>query len=176
MFALDRALVLDRVRGLAERSAPDIAVALVDTAAEDALARRSLQPWLPGYQLVGMPRDPEGLERARARRRLERASILALAVVSIATGVVLTAHAQIESPPRPMPPAVAAPVRPRVRLKQGLMRVVFGADSKLSFDDQCREAAKVGFKGFDLIPEQDWPTLAKHGLVPTMAGAGPVTR
>ena len=55
------------------------------------------------------------------------------------------------------------------------MRVVFGQDSKLTFDDQCREAAKVGFKGFDLIGQQDWPTLKKHGLVPTMAGAGPVT-
>jgi hydroxypyruvate isomerase len=39
----------------------------------------------------------------------------------------------------------------------------------------CREAAKMGFKGFDLIGEQDWPTLKKYGLIPTMAGAGPVT-
>jgi hydroxypyruvate isomerase len=87
----------------------------------------------------------------------------------------MTARAQVEFPPRPMPPPVPSPVQPKVRLKQGLMRVVFGADSKLTFDDQCREAAKIGFKGFDLIGEQDWPTLKKHGLVPTMAGAGPVT-
>jgi hydroxypyruvate isomerase len=92
-----------------------------------------------------------------------------------AAGVALTARAQVESPPRPVPPAVPPPVRPKVRLKQGLMRVVFGADSRLTFDDQCREAAKVGFKGFDMIGQQDWPTLVKHGLVPTMAGAGPVT-
>jgi hydroxypyruvate isomerase len=91
------------------------------------------------------------------------------------TGYALTVHAQIESPPRPAPPPVPPPVQPKVRLKQGLMRVVFGQDSKLTFDDQCREAAKVGFKGFDLIGQQDWPTLKKHGLVPTMAGAGPVT-
>ena len=98
-----------------------------------------------------------------------------IAGVAGAAGLTLTGHAQVESPPRPVPPVAPSPVRPRVRLKQGLMRVVFGPDSTLSFDDQCREAAKVGFKGFDLIPEQDWPTLAKHGLVPTMAGAGPVT-
>jgi hydroxypyruvate isomerase len=90
-------------------------------------------------------------------------------------GAAAATHAQVEFPPRAAPPAVPPPVQPKVRLKQGLMRVVFGQDSKLSFDDQCREAAKVGFKGFDLIGLQDWPTLKKHGLVPTMAGAGPVT-
>ncbi len=98
-----------------------------------------------------------------------------IAGVAGAAGLTFTGHAQVESPPRAVPPPAPSPARPRVRLKQGLMRVVFGADTKLSFEDQCREAAKVGFKGFDLIPEQDWPTLAKHGLVPTMAGAGPVT-
>jgi hydroxypyruvate isomerase len=98
-----------------------------------------------------------------------------LAGVAAATSAAVTARAQVEFPPRPAFPVVPPPVRPKVRLKQGLMRVVFGADSKLTFDDQCRETAKVGFKGFDLIGEQDWPTLKKHGLVPTMAGAGPVT-
>ena len=46
-----------------------------------------------------------------------------------AAGVVATAHAQVEFPPRPAPPVVPPPIRPKVRLKQGLMRVVFGADS-----------------------------------------------
>jgi hydroxypyruvate isomerase len=98
-----------------------------------------------------------------------------LAGVAVAAGTAITARAQVEFPPRPAPPVVPPPVRPKVRLNQGLMRVVFGADSKLTFDDQCREAAKIGFKGFDLIGQQDWPTLKKHGLVPTMAGAGPVS-
>jgi hydroxypyruvate isomerase len=98
-----------------------------------------------------------------------------LAGVAAATGVAVTARAQVEFPPRPAPPVVPVPVQPKVRLKQGLMRVVFGPDTKLTFDDQCREAAKIGFKGFDLIGEQDWPTMKKYGLVPTMAGAGPVT-
>src|SRR6185503_892723 len=98
-----------------------------------------------------------------------------IAGVAAATGVAVTARAQVEFPPRPVPPVVPPAVRPKVRLKQGLMRVVFGADSKLTFDDQCREAAKIGFKGFDMVGEQDWPTLKKHGLILTMAGAGPVT-
>jgi hydroxypyruvate isomerase len=32
----------------------------------------------------------------------------------------------------------------------------------------CREAARLGIKGFDLIGPADWPTLKKYGLVPTM--------
>src|SRR5688500_13769565 len=98
-----------------------------------------------------------------------------IAGAAAATGVGAMARAQVEFPPRPAPAAVPPPVVPKVRLKQGLMRVVFGPDSKLTFDDQCREAAKIGFKGFDLIGQADWPTLKKYGLVPTMAGAGPDT-
>jgi hydroxypyruvate isomerase len=72
------------------------------------------------------------------------------------------------------PPAAPLPQR-KGRLKQSLMRVNFGADTKLTFDEMCREAAGMGFKGFDLIAPQDWPTLKKYGLTPSMAGAGPVT-
>ncbi len=45
----------------------------------------------------------------------------------------------------------------------------------LSFDDQCRIAAELGVHGFDLIGFNDWPTLKKYGLKPTMgppAGVG----
>ena len=75
--------------------------------------------------------------------------------------------------------AGGASAQPRVarkgRIKQGLWRVNFGTDTKLTFDDQCREAARLGCYGFDLIPPADWPTLRKHGLEPLLAGAGPVT-
>jgi hypothetical protein len=33
----------------------------------------------------------------------------------------------------------------------------------------CREAVRLGLKGFDLIPARDGPTLNKYGLIPTMA-------
>jgi hydroxypyruvate isomerase len=73
----------------------------------------------------------------------------------------------------------AAGAQPRIarngRIKQGLWRSNFGTDTKLTFDDQCREAARLGCYGFDLIPPADWPTLRKHGLEPLLAGAGPVT-
>ncbi len=38
-------------------------------------------------------------------------------------------------------------------------------------EDICREAARLGLKGLDLVGPQDWPTLKKHGLIPTMAPA-----
>jgi hydroxypyruvate isomerase len=72
--------------------------------------------------------------------------------------------------------ARAQSVAPRKgRVKQSLMRVVFGQGTTLSFDDMCREAARFGCKGFDLIAPQDWPTLKKYGLICTMAPAMGVT-
>jgi hydroxypyruvate isomerase len=61
------------------------------------------------------------------------------------------------------------------RIKQALMRFAFGPAPKLTFDDMCREAARLGYAGFDLIGPQDWPTLEKHGLICTMAPAMGVT-
>jgi hydroxypyruvate isomerase len=93
----------------------------------------------------------------------------ALAMLGAATGTLATAAwAQAQ-------PAAQPKVARKGRIKQGLWRVNFGADTKLTFDDQCREAARLGCYGFDLIPEADWPTLRKHGLEPLLAGAGPVT-
>jgi hydroxypyruvate isomerase len=69
------------------------------------------------------------------------------------------------------PPTVAR----KGRIKQALMRVNFGAGSTLTFDDMCREAARAGFYGFDLVGPPDWPTLKKYGLACTMAPAMGVT-
>ncbi len=81
-----------------------------------------------------------------------------------AAGVAVATHAQAPSP---------APRKNRV--KQALMRFNFGAGSKLTFDDMCREAARLGYQGFDLVGPPDWPTLKKYGLVCTMAPAMGVT-
>jgi len=67
-------------------------------------------------------------------------------------------------------PAMAAQTSPPApgggRLKQSVTRGVFGRG--MSFEDTCREAARVGIKGYDLIGPADWPMLKKYGLVPTM--------
>ena len=59
------------------------------------------------------------------------------------------------------------------RLKQCCMRTNF--DPKMPFEDMCREAAARGIVGFDLIGPNDWPTLKKYGLAPSMANTGGVT-
>ena len=96
----------------------------------------------------------------------------ALAMLAAAGTIAAPAHAQ-------QAPAAGAGAQPRVarkgRIKQGLWRTNFGAAPQLTFDDMCREAARLGCYGFDLIPPADWPTLRKHGLEPLLAGAGPVT-
>ena len=52
------------------------------------------------------------------------------------------------------------------RFKQSAMMVNFFP--KTSLDDACRDAARVGCAGFDLIDPKDWPTLKKHGLLCTL--------
>src|SRR5262245_35902392 len=83
-----------------------------------------------------------------------------------AAGVAAAVQAQTPSP---------APVRRKGRVKQAAMRVNFGRDTTLAFDDMCREASRLGAVGFDLVGPQDWPTLKKYGLVCTMAPAMGVT-
>lgn len=43
----------------------------------------------------------------------------------------------------------------------------------MPLEDCCREAARLGIKGFDLIDPADWPTLWNYGLVPSMYPLGP---
>ena len=57
------------------------------------------------------------------------------------------------------------------RLKQSVTKGVFGRS--MAFEDTCREAARLGIKGYDLIGPEDWPTLKKYGLVPAMYPPGP---
>jgi hydroxypyruvate isomerase len=58
------------------------------------------------------------------------------------------------------------PVPRKGRIKQGVTRGVFARGATM--DDMCRDAARLGIKGFDLVGPADWPTLKKYGLVPSM--------
>jgi hydroxypyruvate isomerase len=73
-----------------------------------------------------------------------------------------------------LPAAAAAqstPIQRKGRLKQCVTRAVF--DKSMSFEETCRIAAQMGCKGYDLVGPDDWPTLKKYGLIPTMVpGAG----
>jgi hydroxypyruvate isomerase len=73
-------------------------------------------------------------------------------------------------------PAAAAAMQPARaaggRLKQSAARWCY---AKIPLDDLCREAARIGLKGIDLVNSEDWPTLKKHGLTPAMTpGAGTI--
>jgi hydroxypyruvate isomerase len=57
------------------------------------------------------------------------------------------------------------------RLKQAVCCGVF-KDSKLDLDGMCREAARLGAVGIDLVGPETFPVLKKHGLIPTMLPGG----
>ncbi|MBN2506766.1 MAG: TIM barrel protein [Verrucomicrobia bacterium] len=57
------------------------------------------------------------------------------------------------------------------RLKQGICRGVFRG-MKIDLDGMCREAARLGVAGMDLVGPDTFATLKKHGLVPTMVPGG----
>ncbi len=63
------------------------------------------------------------------------------------------------------------PAKLKGRFKQGICGGVF--PRTMSLEDKCREAAKLGITGFDLIGPKDWGTLKKYGLTPTMYPGGP---
>ena len=63
------------------------------------------------------------------------------------------------------------PSTPKVKLKQTVTGGVFARG--MPFEETCQVAAKLGIAGYDLRGPQDWPTLKKHGLVPTMYPPGP---
>jgi hydroxypyruvate isomerase len=67
------------------------------------------------------------------------------------------------------PPARAA--TRKGRLKQAVCRGVFKG-TNLDLDGQCREAARLGACGIDLVRPEDFPVLKKHGLIPTMVRGG----
>jgi hydroxypyruvate isomerase len=61
----------------------------------------------------------------------------------------------------------------RGRLKQSVSRWCFG---KMSLDELCGHAARIGYKGIDLLEPKDWSLVGKHGLVcPLGSLGGPVT-
>ena len=53
------------------------------------------------------------------------------------------------------------------------MASVWGADSKISFEERCKILARIGFKAVDLPTPEQAPILKQYGLTPAlMTGAG----
>ena len=79
---------------------------------------------------------------------MKRRSILLAAGAAPFAGLVNHAEAQSEG-----------------RLKQSAARWCY---RNISLDDLCKNAARIGLKGIDLLNHEDWPTVQKYGLVPAM--------
>jgi hydroxypyruvate isomerase len=63
-------------------------------------------------------------------------------------------------------PAPAQTVQRKGRLKQAATRGCFGKG--MPFPEICKQAARLGLKGVDLVGPADWPVLKEHGLIATM--------
>jgi hydroxypyruvate isomerase len=60
------------------------------------------------------------------------------------------------------------------RLKQGVSYWTY--QKWFSLDDLCKEATRIGLKGIDLVTPDQYATVKKHGLVPSMtSGTNPNT-
>ncbi len=57
------------------------------------------------------------------------------------------------------------------RIKQCVFQGVF-RNAGLDFEGMCREAARLGAYGIDLVGPKDFPVLKKHGLIPSMVPGG----
>lgn len=58
------------------------------------------------------------------------------------------------------------------RLKQSVCKWCYG---KISLEDMCKEAVKLGLVGIDLLKPEDFPMLKKYGLVCTMVSSSPLS-
>ncbi len=103
------------------------------------------------------PTDDRSLSR---RALLARAGSVPLAAALGAPAVLSAADDKTAAP------------APKGRIRQSVSKWCFRG---VSLDDLCRHAKRIGYKGIDLVGKNDWPTIKKHGLVPTMtSGAGSI--
>jgi hydroxypyruvate isomerase len=96
---------------------------------------------------------------------MDRRDFLAgMAVVPFATALNPASAAAAQTP---------AKTRARAPIRQSVMASVWGADSKIPFEERCKILARIGFKGMDLPTPEQAPMLKQYGLTPTMmTGAG----
>jgi hydroxypyruvate isomerase len=82
----------------------------------------------------------------------------ALTLVAGTAGALLTERGEAEQ----QPPAEHL----KGRIKQSVSRWCYG---RIPLDTLCENAKAMGLVGIDLLREDEWPTVARHGLLCTMA-------
>ena len=66
-------------------------------------------------------------------------------------------------------PALPAPTSGGGRLKQGVSLWCY--QKWFTLDELCKEAVRIGLKGIDLVSPDQYATVQKYGLVPSMTAA-----
>jgi len=110
---------------------------------------------------------------------MERRAFLGALTAPLIVGGTLSgqvpAPAQTPAPAQPPAPLSTVPPPPKGRLKQGVTNGVFGrtARDNAVFEENCREAARIGIVGYDLVAPDRWPILKKYALPSSMYPGGP---
>jgi len=130
-----------------------------DTGPNDKVKSAEFKPGFPQGLELSSALDYSWRMQATASPGLRRRSFLATLGGATALSLIGGAGLSARSEPR------------KGRLKQAVCLGVFrGFNGNL--DDKCREAARLGACGVDLVGPKDFPILKKHGLVPTMVPGG----
>lgn len=87
----------------------------------------------------------------------------ALAGLAGAAGAVITAKAGAQNP---APAAKGAKMAVKGRLKQSVCKWCYGS---IPLDEFCQKVKPLGIQAIDLLGENDWATVKKHGLVVSVA-------
>src|SRR4051794_35086515 len=105
----------------------------------------------------------QGYENRPTRRDLLQTAAAVTAAAAVTGSVVPSAAA-----------AAAAPARNGAssgRIHQSVCRWCYG---KISLDDLCSAAKRMGLVGIDLLGPADFPTIKKYGLICTMVNSHPL--
>jgi hydroxypyruvate isomerase len=102
--------------------------------------------------------------RKESTPSLTRRDVLAGAAAMAAAAGVTTYSARAEQPAAPEESS-EGPVIRNGRINQTLCKWCY---SKLSLDQLCQVAVKLGFKGIDLVVPEEFATIKKYNLVGTM--------
>ena len=100
-----------------------------------------------------------------SRRNFGLGAASAVAAGAVAAGVSLN---MTTSPAQATEPVDSK----KGRLKQSVCKWCY---DKLSLEDMCKEAVKLGLVGIDLLKPEDFPMLKKYGLVCTMVSSSPLS-
>src|SRR4051794_23905356 len=107
-----------------------------------------------------MTNRPDGTGPRRSRRTALRAA------------AALTAAGVVGGLPAAAPAAQPDQSAAKGRLQQSVCRWCY---SKVSLDDLCAAAHRMGLAGIDLLTPADFPTIKRFGLVCTMTSSHPLS-